>query len=207
MVNQLFFYPKTIEIISRRISYNHSEGLLKRITREKITLKNSSEKELNEIILEVENFKTNLKVIDNNGNEVSYLPNYMIAKRDDIPEYIKNGINQKEEVNRLYILVIELNQPVKKDEYYSIYLDYIEYPPRNVIKHFLYEEVLYRDLIYFYGNETLSIFNHWGDGLSIDYSNLYIISSMYSDTKNRESIIILDDKKNTFEQEKKLFLI
>ena len=69
-MNSLYFHPSSIEIISRHIYYNHSEGLLKRTVREEITNKNKFEEELSEIILVIENFKTSLKI--HNSKEMIY---------------------------------------------------------------------------------------------------------------------------------------
>ncbi len=217
----LFFYPEDLEIISRRIYYTHTSGILKRNATEKITFKNTSERILPEIILEVEKFKPNLKIIDNNGNELVFQPNYKIEEQKNIPEDILNAMHEKGPGKKRYILLIELNQPVEKDEYYSIHLDYIEYAQyitdkkdkknksnyeKSVEqKHFIWKETGYTEWISFYANETLSIFNHWEDGLSIENGDLGIIdrpknSKGYpnnSDQLDNEKIH-LDFRKNFF---------
>jgi len=216
MKNSLFFYPYKIEIISRRISYNHSSGILKRDVIEKITFRNNCEIELKEVILEVENFKPNLKITDNTKVELTYLPNYKIIQRDDIPEDVKNGI-KLEGPEKRYILVIELNRTVEKGAYYSLYLNYIEYTREKEIsnetfensaeaKHFMHKEAYYMDIILFYEKETLSIFNQWEDGLSIGKSDPDILGSIDSDEQNDENEIIdletgeihLEHSKNNF---------
>ncbi len=211
----LFFYPKDLEIISRRIYYAHSSGILKRNATEKITFKNASERVLTEIILEVENFKANLKIIDNNGNELVYLPNYKIEEEGNIPKDIINAMNEKDPEKKRYILVIELKQPVKKDKYYSIYLDYIEYRKENKNKnnyeklaesrHFLYREAEYLDVIYFYDNETLNIFNHWEDGLSIEIGDPYIFGEKNSEEYSDDSIVELDNNRMHLDSRKNCF--
>ncbi|WP_061951568.1 hypothetical protein [Acidiplasma cupricumulans] len=75
--------------------------MLKRTVREEIIFKNKSEEKLNEIILEIENFKTNLKISNSKESALVYLPNYKIIQRNDIPEDIKEGIKKK-------ILMIEV---------------------------------------------------------------------------------------------------
>ena len=214
-MNSLYFYPDSIEIISRRIYYNHSEGLLKRDVREEITFKNKSEEELNEIILEIEDFKANLKISDNKRSELTYLPNYKILQRNDIPEYIKECTKKEDPEDRCYILVIELDKTIKKDEYCSLYLDYIEYTKEEEynknyedlteLKHFMYNEAVYIDVIFFYGEETLSIFNHWGNGLGVDEFDPYIFGSNDSKKQDEDPLIDLDKTKIHLDNRKNCF--
>lgn len=123
----LNFYPQDIEIVSRRIYYDHTEGVPTRTVVEKITFRNLSEKALTEIGLEVENFKANLTVKDYTGHELEYLPNYNIANRKDIPEEILKGLHDEDIKKRKYLLLIQLNVEVNKNEYHSICLNYLEY--------------------------------------------------------------------------------
>ena len=214
-MNSLYFHPSSIEIISRHIYYNHSEGLLKRTVREEITFKNKSEEKLNEIILEIENFKTNLKISNSKESALVYLPNYKIIQRNDIPEDIKEGIKKEDPDDRSYILVIELNKTIEKEEYCSLYLDYIEYTKEEKqnntyeglteSKHFMYNEAEYMDVIFFYSKETLSIFNHWGNGLEIGKFDPYIFGSNDSDGQDKDSIIDLDEKKIHLDNRKNCF--
>ena len=200
----LFFYPNSIEIISRRKNYSHSEGLLKRTVRERITFQNKSEDGLNEIILEIENFKTNLKISSTIGNELTYLPNYKLIKREDIPQNIKESITTDDPDKRIYTLAIALNETIEKDEYCSIFLDYTEYPKEEKngklgdgnteSSHFMYKEAEYMDLILFYGEETLSIANSWGNGLQIDETNdPYILGGLVSNVQDNDSFNELDE--------------
>ena len=190
----LFFYPKDLEIIGRRIYYTHPSGILKRNATEKITFKNTSERILPEIILEVEKFKPNLKIIDNDGNELIYLPNYKIEEEGNVPKDILNAMNEKDLGKKRYILLIKLNQPVKKDEYYSIHLDYEAKEIDR--KYFIFTEKERIDWISFYDKETLSIFCQWEDGLTIERGGLatYSDDSVLLDNER----IHLDFRKNFF---------
>ena len=194
----LFFYPKNLEIISRRIYYNHTSGILKRNGREKLTFKNSSKENLNEIILEIETFKTNLKIMDDDGNELIYLPNYKIANMKTIPDDILNGIYEKDDEKKIHILVIELGKPVKAGKYHSIFLDYIEYrkeekDEKYANKHPISKKAKYLDTIGFYGEETISVFYNWDNGLEIE-DDLNITGSNNLITNPYDTIEVKNDE-------------
>ena len=110
---------------------------------------------------------------------------------------------------------IQLNVEVNKNEYHSICLNYLEYTKEKKagkehehsteFSHFTYNEVFYMDTINFYGKETLSIFNHWGNGLSISDGDPYIICSKedsedFDDNgaKFYREKLLKDFKKNSF---------
>ena len=213
----LFFYPNSIEIVSRRIYYDHSEGLLTRNVNEKIIFKNSSAKPLSEIILEIENFKTNLKIIGNDGNELIFLPNYKLRERADLPQSIDTSIKDPE-LKRNFLL-IKLKRQIEGDEYYGLSLHYIEYTKEETdmiepyeryfnpfeLEHFMYNEAMYMDLIEFYDRETVTIFKHWGNGLSLSDGDPYILYAKISDTDSDDDIGELDKSKLSLDLRKNSF--
>ena len=85
----MFFYPDNIEIISRQISYSLSGGILRRSAQEKISFKNKSIHEESEIAIEVEHFRSNLRITDEDNREIVYLTNEKLKDKNELPDDIK----------------------------------------------------------------------------------------------------------------------
>ena len=85
----MFFYPDNIEIISRQISYSLSGGILRRSAQEKISFKNKSIHEESEIDIEVEHFRSNLRITDEDNREIVYLTNEKLKDKNELPDDIK----------------------------------------------------------------------------------------------------------------------
>ncbi len=190
----MFFYPSTIEIISRKISFNLSEGILRKSAQEKISFQNHSSSKVNEIAIEVENFRSNLSITDEDNKEIIYLTNEKLKDKDELPLDIKENLGEKGRDKRRNILWLILNKPIGPNEYGMIFINYIEYAKRSdkhsdnkkyemaYINHKTYREAFYLDTIYFYANETVSVFINWDDALEINSSNFY-----YKKGRNNET--------------------
>ena len=99
----MFFYPDNIEIISRQISYSLSGGILRRSAQEKISFKNRSIHEESEIAIEVEHFRSNLRITDEDNREIVYLTNEKLKDKNELPDDIKKNIHLSErEKEKIY---------------------------------------------------------------------------------------------------------
>lgn len=201
----LFFYPNNLEIISRRISFNHSSGILKKTVIEKISFRNTSNENIKEIALETEYFRSNLKITDKNNNEIIYLTNEKLKTKNEVPDNIKLGLQEKDKNKKKYILWLILNEPILCHSYETIFLNYVEYAKKTgksdkveknemaYINHIMYKEALYYDVIDFYSKETLSIFTHWEEPLELNSYTFY-----FATVKNNNSISLHKfDNENT----------
>lgn len=181
----LYFYPDNIEIISRRINFSLSGGILRRAVREKISFQNKSTEEIKEMAIEIEHFRSNLRVTDEDNKEIIYLTNEKLKDKNELPKDIKAGIEETDKDKKKYILWLILNKPIAAESYGDIFLNYIEYARRTsdhaivaknemaYVNHKMYKEVIYYDAVNFYANETLSIFSHWEDSLEINGYDFY----------------------------------
>lgn len=190
----LYFYPNTIEIISRHINYNLSGGILRRTVQEKISFQNTSEDEIKEIAIEIEHFRSNLRITDQDNKEIIYLTNEKLKDKKELSD-----MQEKDKNKRKNILWLILNKSIASGAYGAIFLSYVEYARRTndhaiieknemaYINHRMYKEVIYFDNIEFYDEETLSIFSHWEDSLEINsYDFYYFIDKNKSYLKNFE---------------------
>ena len=85
----IFSYPSELSIASRRINLNHTGGLLRREVMETITLFNTGKSPLSEIALEMEEFRSGLSIIDEEGNLIPFLT------KEDIRNRLAEGIKAK----------------------------------------------------------------------------------------------------------------
>lgn len=194
----MFFYPDNIEIISRQISYSLSGGILRRSAQEKISFKNKSIHEESEIAIEVEHFRSNLRITDEDNREIVYLTNEKLKDKNELPDDIKKNIHLSEREKEKNILWLMLNKPIPPKAYGLIFLNYIEYARRTddhsdakknemtYVNHRMSKEAIYYDAIDFYCDETLSIFSHWEDALELNGYDFYYFK------KHSGSVVHLD---------------
>ena len=204
-------WPVGIDAITRQIFYDYSSAVVKRVARENIVFYNNTGGSINEIMIEIEDYKSNLTIVDENQNELVYLTKNEIDKKlkeknieTQINEKIKVGIDK----NERYILYLILNHTVENNSYIRIQLNYIEYRSENrwysknenskskiiskaksfwsklIIRH-ISNTATYYDKIKFYGDETLSVFNRWQDGINIETRGPYwLVNNKYTDLSN-----------------------
>ena len=83
--------------------WSSDSGRQKYIT-EELTFQNTGNKELGEIILEIDGFRDNLKISDKNGINLVYLPKYEIIKRGESKGELGPDIINKVRDNKIYLL-------------------------------------------------------------------------------------------------------
>lgn len=184
----LFFYPDSIEIISRHINFDLSGGIIRRVILEKISFQNKSKGQIKEIAVEIEHFRSNLKITDEEGSKIIYLTNEILKTKKELPVDIRDCISNKDKDQRKNILWLILNRSIDPKAYGSVFLNYVEYARRTddsakieknemgYLNHKMYNEVVYYDAVDFYSKETLSIFSHWEDSLTLkNIPNFYYI--------------------------------
>ena len=216
----LFFYPNNIEIIDRRIMFNHSEGILKRTVTEEIVFRNISNWDIKEIAIETERELPNadLSITDENKGDIIYLTNEELNNKP-LPPSIKAYIEEKDKYKRKYILWIVLNKYIHSQDYGVIFLKYTEPAPYTMPigglkynkqdtnsessrqgkyenhKFLLYLEVYYLNVIDFYSKETLKISSRWEDALEMNTYNFFAVKQDNSilDISNSENICTNDN--------------
>ena len=70
-----------MQILTRRFYYDHLAREDRKYITEELTFQNTGNKELGEIIPEVDGFRDNLKILDKSGINLVYLPKYEIIGR------------------------------------------------------------------------------------------------------------------------------
>ena len=70
-----------MQILTRRFYYDHLAREDRKYITEELTFQNTGNKELEEIILEIDGFRDNLKISDKGGINLVYLPKYEIIGR------------------------------------------------------------------------------------------------------------------------------
>ncbi len=166
----IFSYPSELSIASRRINLNHTGGLLRREVMETITLFNTGKSPLSEIALEMEEFRSGLSIIDEEGNLIPFLT------KEDIRNRLAEGIKAKLDTDEIFLAWMVLSRPIQPQEYYVIKLRYLEYedPEKNISDRTvsflpLYRAPFFNVVISFFANETLSVSFDFEEGVTHEY--------------------------------------
>lgn len=165
----LFFYPSTLEILTRRISFNHPSHKLERYALEEFTFQNNGNDDIKEIILEIDDYKDNLKIEDESGINIIYLPNPEIITRGAGTGYINQNIIDKVNNDEIFLLWIILNKPLEPGDQQKLVMTYFKTPKlKSIVKpKSVFDQEEYPEKISFYKQETLTVHASWEDGLSI----------------------------------------
>lgn len=166
----IFSYPSELSIASRRITLNHTGGLLRREVMETITLFNSGNSPLPEIALEMEEFRSGLSIFDKEGNVIPFLT------KEDIRNRLTEDIKARLDRDDIFLAWMALSTPIQPQQYNVIKLRYLEYedPGKNVSDRtvsFLpfYRAPFFNIDISFFANETLSISFNFEEGVTHEY--------------------------------------
>ena len=73
-MNLIFVSPQHIKIISRRILIKHTSGLLKREFLESMVIFNNSVRQVEEIAIELEEFRNEFSIYYESGIQIPFLP-------------------------------------------------------------------------------------------------------------------------------------
>lgn len=169
----LFYFPDAIQILTRRFYYNHPAREGRKYITEEIAFQNNGNKEVNEIILQIDKFRDNLRILDKNNTNMIYLPKYEIIRRgkDYIGQDLLNDVND----NKIYLLWIILNEPLLPHMQQIMYMRYIEQP---IIEYnwYTFGNEYIKNRITFYDNETITVNSSWEDGLSIENSPVFAVT-------------------------------
>ncbi|MGP6207528.1 hypothetical protein ACNF42_05825 [Cuniculiplasma sp. SKW3] len=152
---------------------------------EELTFQNRSNDEINEIILQIDDFRNDLDILDKKNTNVVYLPKSEILKRNNgkINEEIINQFRS----NEIYLLWIILNEPLPPGHQEKLFMNYIS--ESKIKRGIIFQEAQYYDKISFYDKETISIFSNLEEGLTISKS-----PSPFAVTKNQEMVFFIDNK-------------
>ena len=168
----LYFYPKSIEIISRQVHFNLYGGILRRAVQEKISFQNKSPDNLKEIRIQIEHRRTDLRITDGDNNNIIY---------------------EEEKDN---VLKLVLSKSMTPQDYGILFLNYVEYAKRTddhakaeinemwYVNHGMYKQAVYYDAIDFYANEELRIFSEWEEPLELDGYGFYYYSKNCKSIEN-----------------------
>lgn len=176
----LIYSPKTINILSRRFYYHHPGLEDREYITEELNFENTGDKEIKEIILEIDAFRDNLRIVDKNNINIVYLPRDEILKRGiptlneispDMVDRVKHG--------KIYILWIILNEPLLPGQQQILFMKYVKQQPTRGIQVnkgklgiFLNETVTSQ--LVFYDKETITVNGSWAEGLSIEKFAIFI---------------------------------
>jgi hypothetical protein len=194
-VNLIFVSPQNIIIISRRIVVKHTSGLLKREFIESITIFNNSEKKVEEIAIEMEEFRNELSVYDESGVQIPFLPKEEIKKK--ILSFSKACLDG----DKAFLAYLNLSSSgaLKPNSYKIINFSYVDYedPSQNIydsasqnqisrafenLKSRVYRAPFYNISLEFFGMETTSISFVFEEGISHE-SGLILLAR---DSNNEE---------------------
>jgi hypothetical protein len=179
----VFYFPNTLKILTRRINYSHpSHESIKYIT-EELTFENSGSQVINEVILQVDNYRDNLNILDKRNTNVVYLPKSEIMRKND--GSISNDIIGKFNKNEIYLLWIILNEPLLPGHQEKLFMKYVQ-AGKTRRKWLILLETQYYDKISFYEKETISIFSSLEEGLTINTTPRPFVM-----TKNQKAIIFI----------------
>ena len=179
----MFYFPDTLEILTRRIHYSHpSHESIKYIT-EELTFENRGNNVINEVILQIDNYRENLNILDKRNTNVVYLPKSEIMRRNN--GCISEEIINKFERNEIYILWIILSEPLLPRHQEKLFMRYVQ-AAKMRRKQFIFLEAQYYDKISFYEKETISIFSSLEEGLTINTTPRPFVM-----TKNQQAIIFI----------------
>ena len=203
----LFYSPGNLQILTRRFYYDHPAREDRKYITEELTFQNTGNKEIGEIILEIDGFRDNLKISDKNNIHIVYLPKYEIIKRTESKGELSQDMINKVRENEIYLLWIILNEPLLPGQQQILSMKYVKQPGRKGKRRkwsiFLNENI--KDKIIFYDNETITISANWAEGLSVEKFPIFAItkkekilsflpspikSSIYTELDN---IILLQD--------------
>ncbi len=159
----LFYFPGTLEILTRRISYSHPARESKKYITEELTIQNAGTKIVNEIILQIDNFRDNLNILDKENTNVVYLPKNEIIRRNN--GHIDSDIIKEFVGNKIYLLWIILNEPLLPGHQEKLFMKYIQ--AAKIKRGIIFQQAQYYDKISFYDRETISIFSSLEEGLTI----------------------------------------
>lgn len=145
--------PENLDIITRRIHYNYPARQYRKYVLEELVIENNSDKEISEIVVEIDEFKRDLKIVDNSNKSLIYLPKYKMIERNTLP----GDIIKKVDKNKIFLLWIILNKPLSQGAQEKISMTYFAKPKIRRKLHY-YDSIKYLDRLKFYGKETISIF-------------------------------------------------
>lgn len=203
-MNLILVSPQNVKIISRRIVIKHTSGLLKREFLESIVLFNNSVEQIEEIAIEMEEFRNELGVYDESGIQIPYLT------KEEIKSKIPSSAWVSLDEDKVFLAYITLpsQNALRPNAYKLINLRYVDYEdpsqniydsvPRNPIsemfenlKSRVYRAPFYDVSINFFEMETTSISFVFEEGISHD-AGLILLAR---DSKNNE---IIDEIEKSF---------
>ena len=212
----LFYFPGNLLILTRRFYYDHPAREDRKYITEELTFQNTGNKELEEIILEIDGFRDNLKISDKSGINLVYLPKYEIIKRGESKGELGSDMINKVKDNKIYLLWIILNEPLLPGQQQFLSMKYVKQPgrkgKRGKLSIFLNENI--KDKIIFYDNETITISANWAEGLSVEKFPIFAITKKQkilsflpfpiksSNYKKPDNIILLQDNTIHFRMNK-----
>lgn len=162
----MLLLPENLHIITRRINYNYPARQYKKDVLEELVIENNSDENISEVIIEIYDFRYDLKIIDSSNKSLIYLSKYKMLesnRRNMLP----GNIIKKLEKNDICLLWIILNKPLLPGAQEKISLTYFGKPKIRRILHY-YDSLHYLDKLNFYGKETISVFASIEDGISFD---------------------------------------
>lgn len=110
-MNYLYFFPD-LSILTRRIDYQYLSNESTNYINEELTFKNNSNEKITEIIIEIEFFRYDLKIVDRFNRKILYQPKYNII--DKIREIDSTNYQLIEDIknDKRYLLYLQLNEPL-----------------------------------------------------------------------------------------------
>jgi len=172
----LFCFPDTLQILKRGFYYNYpaQEDLI--YVTEELTFQNNSNKEINEIILQIEVDRYNLRIVDKNNINLVYLPEYEIIRMGEA--YIGPDMINDLKDNKIHLLWIILNKPLLPHQQQIISMKYIEQSAiqRKWAELRIFEKETIKNKITFYDNETITISASWEEGLRVEGFPIFAVT-------------------------------
>ena len=212
----LFYSPGNLQILTRRFYYDHPAREDRKYITEELTFQNTGNKEIREIILEIDGFRDNLKISDKSGINLVYLPKYEIIKRGESKDKLSPDMINKAWDNKIYLLWIIINEPLLLGQQQILSMKYVKQPgrkgKRRKLSIFLNENI--KDKIIFYDKEAITIGATWAEGLSVEKFAIFAITKKEknlsflpfpiesSNYKKLDNIILLQDETIHFRMNK-----
>ena len=212
----LFYSPGNLQILTRRFYYDHPAREDRKYITEELTFQNTGNKEIREIILEIDGFRDNLKISDKSGINLVYLPKYEIIKRGESKDKLSPDMINKAWDNKIYLLWIIINEPLLLGQQQILSMKYVKQPgrkgKRRKLSIFLNENI--KDKIIFYDKEAITIGATWAEGLSVEKFPIFAITKKEkilsflpfpiesSNYKKLDNIILLQDETIHFRMNK-----
>lgn len=189
-MNCLYFFPG-LDILTRRIDYEYLSSESTNYINEELTFKNNSNKEIQEIIIEIESFRYDLKIVDRFDRKILYLPKPSIINKIREIDSTNYKLIEDIENDRVYLLYFYLNEPLLPGEIESLYMTYAT----KTEKYNKFISSVERSfwVLKFYDKETLTVSESWKGKLENVYPYMPLGVKETCD-KSMNNVVYLKDK-------------